>query len=212
MMLGLGAWLAIQGEVTPGIMIAASILLGRALAPIDQAVAQWPTFQRALHGRRSLAQFLRDTPEEPERTPLPSPKALLEAENLVVAAPGGEGACGARRVVPSRARPCRGDRGTFSLGQVDPGQGLGWGVPEPRTAARSARTDEHSRPHPGVPIFQEQAMKIAIDAANFSPAEANELRKAMATFRSRGTTARWRTRWSGAWWRGLRSGIRQTLF
>ena len=39
----------------------------------------------------------------------------------------------------------------------------------------------------GVPIFQEQAMKIAIDAAKFSPAEANELRKAMATFRSRGT-------------------------
>jgi error-prone DNA polymerase len=39
----------------------------------------------------------------------------------------------------------------------------------------------------GVPIFQEQAMKIAIDAAKFSPAEANELRKAMATFRSRGS-------------------------
>jgi error-prone DNA polymerase len=39
----------------------------------------------------------------------------------------------------------------------------------------------------GVPIFQEQAMKIAIEAAEFSPAEANKLRKAMATFRSRGT-------------------------
>ena len=39
----------------------------------------------------------------------------------------------------------------------------------------------------GVPIFQEQAMKIALDAARFSPAEANELRRAMATFRSRGT-------------------------
>ncbi|MEQ7874169.1 error-prone DNA polymerase [Sphingomonas sp. ASV193] len=39
----------------------------------------------------------------------------------------------------------------------------------------------------GVPIFQEQAMKIALDAAKFSPAEANQLRKAMATFRSRGT-------------------------
>jgi error-prone DNA polymerase len=38
----------------------------------------------------------------------------------------------------------------------------------------------------GVPIFQEQAMKIAIDAAKFSPDEANQLRKAMATFRSRG--------------------------
>src|SRR5678815_5999606 len=38
----------------------------------------------------------------------------------------------------------------------------------------------------GVPVFQEQAMKIALDAARFSPAEANQLRKAMATFRSRG--------------------------
>ncbi|MFN3615409.1 MAG: error-prone DNA polymerase, partial [Rubrimonas sp.] len=42
----------------------------------------------------------------------------------------------------------------------------------------------------GVPIFQEQAMKIAIEAARFTPAEANELRKAMATFRSRGTIDR----------------------
>jgi error-prone DNA polymerase len=41
----------------------------------------------------------------------------------------------------------------------------------------------------GVPIFQEQAMKIAIDAARFSPAEANQLRKAMATFRSKGNIA-----------------------
>ena len=88
MMLGLGAWLAIRGEVTPGIMIAASILLGRALAPIDQAVAQWPVLQRALQGRHSLAQLLRETPEEPERTPLPVPKALLEAEGLVVTPPG----------------------------------------------------------------------------------------------------------------------------
>src|SRR5437763_16405761 len=38
----------------------------------------------------------------------------------------------------------------------------------------------------GVPIFQEQAMKIALDAAKFSSNEANQLRKAMATFRSRG--------------------------
>ena len=49
----------------------------------------------------------------------------------------------------------------------------------------------------GVPIFQEQAMKIAIDAANFSPAEANELRKAMATFRSRGTIGTLQSRMVG---------------
>ena len=88
MMLGLGAWLAIGGEVTPGVMIAASILLGRALAPIDQAVMQWPLFQRALAARRALATFLKETPPAPARTALPAPRAILEAEGLMVAAPG----------------------------------------------------------------------------------------------------------------------------
>ena len=88
MMLGLGAWLAILGVVTPGIMIAASILLGRALAPIDQAVGQWPVLQRALQARRSLAKLLSETPEPLVRTPLPRPRAVLEVENAVVAAPG----------------------------------------------------------------------------------------------------------------------------
>ena len=99
MMLGLGAWLAIQGSITPGIMIAASILLGRALAPIDQAVAQWPVLQRALEGRRSLARLLTETPEAPVRTPLPAPdpaalkaagQPLLAAETLYVGAPGAQ--------------------------------------------------------------------------------------------------------------------------
>ena len=99
MMLGLGAWLAIQGAITPGVMIAASILLGRALAPIDLAVAQWPVLQRALQGRRALARLLEETPEEPVRTPLPPPEpaslrskghALLAVENLVVGAPGAD--------------------------------------------------------------------------------------------------------------------------
>ncbi len=90
MMLGLGAWLAIRGEVTPGIMIAASILLGRALAPVDQAVAQWPALQSALKGRRALARYLEENPEEPARTPLPAPAAQLVAESLFVTAPGSD--------------------------------------------------------------------------------------------------------------------------
>ena len=97
MMLGLGAWLAIQGTITPGVMIAASILLGRALAPIDLAVAQWPLLQGALQGRRALATLLDETPAELVRTPLPAPdakalrdngQALLAVEDLVVAPPG----------------------------------------------------------------------------------------------------------------------------
>ena len=103
MMLGLGAWLAIRAEVTPGIMIAASILLGRALAPIDQAVGQWPVLQRALRARRSLADLLSATPEESARTPLPVPEARLEAENVVVMAPGA--AAAAVRGVSLRLEP-----------------------------------------------------------------------------------------------------------
>ena len=88
MMLGLGAWLAIHGQVSFGVMIAASILLGRALAPIDQAVAQWPQLQRVLAARRSLAELLRQTPPEQARTTLPQPRAIMEAQGLTVAAPG----------------------------------------------------------------------------------------------------------------------------
>ena len=88
MMLGLGAWLAIRGEVTPGIMIAGSILLGRALAPIDQAVAQWPLLQHTLAARWSLSKLLSEAPEEPDPTPLPNPRARLQTENLIVVPPG----------------------------------------------------------------------------------------------------------------------------
>lgn len=88
MMLGLGAWLAIRGEVTPGVMIAASILLGRALAPLDLAVGQWPVLQQVLRARRTLAQLLAETPEEPAPMALPTTQALLEAQDLVVIPPG----------------------------------------------------------------------------------------------------------------------------
>ena len=88
MMIGVGAWLAIQGQVTFGAIIASSILLGRALAPIDQAVAQWPLLQQVLAARRSLAALLEETPPEPARTALPAPRAILEARWLTVAAPG----------------------------------------------------------------------------------------------------------------------------
>ena len=88
MMLGLGAWLAIHGQVSFGVMIAASILLGRALAPIDQAVAQWPQLQRVVAARRSLSELLEQTPPEQAHTTLPQPRAILEAQGLTVAAPG----------------------------------------------------------------------------------------------------------------------------
>ncbi|SMR81909.1 ATP-binding cassette, subfamily C [Aliiroseovarius halocynthiae] len=83
-MLGLGAYLALKGEISPGAMIAGSILLGRALAPVDTAVNQWQVVQRARSGWQALAELLADTPPEQERTALPRPEANLRVENLTV--------------------------------------------------------------------------------------------------------------------------------
>jgi len=87
-MLGLGAYLVLQAEVTAGAMIAGSILLGRALAPVELAVGQWASVQRARQGWLNLADLLGDIAPEPPRTPLPVPKALLEVQQLTVFPPG----------------------------------------------------------------------------------------------------------------------------
>lgn len=86
--LGLGAWLVLQGAMTPGAMIAASIIMGRALAPIEQAIGQWPVLTRAREGRANLIQLLSLQPPEPARTTLPRPRALVDVENLTVLLPG----------------------------------------------------------------------------------------------------------------------------
>lgn len=87
--LGLGAWLAINGAITPGMMIAGSILLGRALAPVDQLVGSWRQFQlaRASYGR--LEQTLANNPEETTRTSLPAPRGELALEGVTVIPPLG---------------------------------------------------------------------------------------------------------------------------
>jgi ATP-binding cassette subfamily C protein len=87
-MLGLGAYLVLQGELTPGAMIAGSILLGRALAPVDMAIGQWQLVQRARQGWQRLVELLGDVPPETRRTRLPRPAGHLTAENLTVVPPG----------------------------------------------------------------------------------------------------------------------------
>ena len=87
-MLGLGAYLVLQGQLTAGAMIAGSILMGRALAPIEQAVGQWAVVTRAQEGRARLAELLTRQPVEPARTALPRPRAIIEAQNLTVVPPG----------------------------------------------------------------------------------------------------------------------------
>lgn len=87
-MLAAGAWLVLRQELTPGAMIASSIMMGRALAPVDQLVGGWPAVQAAQDGWARLAGLLsRNGPEAP-RTALPRPEARLEVRNLSVAPPG----------------------------------------------------------------------------------------------------------------------------
>jgi len=87
-MLGLGAYLVLQGELTPGAMIAGSILLGRALAPVDLAIGQWQLVQRARSGWQGLVELLGEIPPDVQRTQLPAPSGHLKAENLTVIPPG----------------------------------------------------------------------------------------------------------------------------
>lgn len=87
-MLGLGAYLVLQNQMTAGAMIAGSILLGRALAPIEMAIGQWALVQRALMGWESLKALLSEVAILPTRTPLPRPEAHLRGEQITVIPPG----------------------------------------------------------------------------------------------------------------------------
>jgi ATP-binding cassette subfamily C protein len=87
-MLGLGAWLVLKGQLSSGAMIAGSILMGRALQPIEQAVGQWALVTRAQEGTARLAELLSRVPPEPPRTALPRPRAILDVQSLSVVPPG----------------------------------------------------------------------------------------------------------------------------
>lgn len=90
--LALGAWLAIYQLASPGAMIAASILTSRALAPIEQVVAQWRGFVNVRQARRRLESVLDRFSENPKPMALPAPRQSLDAAGLVVAAPGSNAA------------------------------------------------------------------------------------------------------------------------
>jgi ATP-binding cassette, subfamily C, bacterial len=88
-MLGLAAWLVLQQELSAGAMIAASILMGRALQPVEQAVSQWAVVTRARQAKARLSGLLSSVPPLVSRTELPRPKALVEVQGLTVLPPGG---------------------------------------------------------------------------------------------------------------------------
>lgn len=87
LVLGLGAYLTINHEISSGLMIAGSILLGRALAPIDQLIGVWKGFLGARSQYARLHELLLKVAAEPERMPLPAPEGAIRVEGLSAGAP-----------------------------------------------------------------------------------------------------------------------------
>jgi ATP-binding cassette subfamily C protein len=86
--LGLGAYLVIQQEASGGIMIASSILVARALSPVEQAVAQWKNLAAARASWRRLEKTLSQVAETKPGMSLPAPRTSLMVENVSVNVPG----------------------------------------------------------------------------------------------------------------------------
>jgi len=88
--LAVGAYLVIGQEASGGIIIASSILTGRALAPVDLAIAHWKNFVSARQSWKRLDELLRILPPEPVRMQLPIPAKSLSVEGLAVPAPAAQ--------------------------------------------------------------------------------------------------------------------------
>ena len=88
LVLGLGAYLAVDNQVGAGLVFAGSILLGRALAPIDLIIGSWKGFIAARSQYNRLNDILDKQQAQPERMSLPAPQGHVQVENLIVAAPG----------------------------------------------------------------------------------------------------------------------------
>ena len=91
-MLGLGAYLVIQQELGAGAMFAASVMMGRALAPIDIVIANWRSLAGARQSLVRLSAALRGLPQRRTRTDLPRPTRVLVVKNVAIAAPNGKAA------------------------------------------------------------------------------------------------------------------------
>lgn len=87
LILGLGGYLAIKAELSPGMMIAGSIIMGRALAPLDLMIASWKGFSNARSAYERLNGLLVEFPKEDKPMELPAPKGELLLESVVVVPP-----------------------------------------------------------------------------------------------------------------------------
>lgn len=88
LILGLGAYLVIKGDMTAGMMIAGSVLLGRALAPVEQIIGVWRQWSGAVSAYKRLVTLFASNPVRPPSMRLPKPSGKLAVESIVAAPPG----------------------------------------------------------------------------------------------------------------------------
>jgi len=150
--LGLGGYLAVKQIITPGAMIAGSIILGRALAPIQMIIGQWRGFNAARDAYGRLNAFYEIVPEDGDNTQLPAPTGQLSVESVVAGPPGAQTAVLAGL--------------NFAL---KPGQGLG--VIGPSAAGKSTLARLL------VGIWMPQKGAVRLDGATFDQWQRDEIGK-----------------------------------
>ncbi|OWW18996.1 peptidase [Noviherbaspirillum denitrificans] len=90
LVLGYGALLAVEGKITPGMMIAASILMGKALGPVQQVIAVWKSWSSTRSAYERLTKLLSDNPARQAGMTLPKPQGVLAVESVMAAPPGAQ--------------------------------------------------------------------------------------------------------------------------
>jgi ATP-binding cassette subfamily C exporter for protease/lipase len=88
LVLGFGAMLVIDGKITSGMMIASSILVGRAMAPVQQVIGVWKTWSSTRSAYERLTKLLETNPTRPAGMPLPKPLGALSVEAVSASPPG----------------------------------------------------------------------------------------------------------------------------
>jgi len=88
LILGLGALLVLDGKITPGMMIVASILMGRTLSPVEQLIGIWKTWSSTRSAYDRLNELLTANPPRITGMPLPKPKGQIALESVTAAPPG----------------------------------------------------------------------------------------------------------------------------
>ena len=88
LMLGLGALLVLEDSISPGMMIAGSILLGKAIGPVQLLISVWRQFGNTRSAYERLTNLLEENPDRKSKMALPKPKGMVSVENVIAAPPG----------------------------------------------------------------------------------------------------------------------------